>query len=181
MFDPLSDAAVAALAHAIFAKGEPMVVEAYSEFEVEPRNFTSAADLCAYVAHQRKQPSGSAHFAIHYPDTGGRLVRRRITLDPSRCGGFTHRFAHEGWGIVWVYLHLVGPSPSGSFISANSQKRAEKWATTYAELDPPATWIWPAVASHARRLSRVLKQSSSSLFAASSNSATDRIKRDGAH
>ncbi|WP_238533059.1 hypothetical protein, partial [Rhodanobacter thiooxydans] len=158
MFEPISDAAVTALANAVFAKGNPMVVEAYSEFETEPRTFTSAASFCAYVAHQRRKPCGGAHFAIYYPDTGGRLTRKRITLNPSKRGGFKHRFAHEGWGIVWVYLHLVGVSPSGSFISANSQKRAEEWAAIYPELDPPATWIWPAVASHARRLSRVLKR-----------------------
>jgi hypothetical protein len=165
-FEPLSDAAVTALAKAIFAKGDPIVVEAYSEFGAEPRQFTSAAELCTYAAQQRKQPHGDVHIAIHYNDTGGRLERKRIVLNPSKCNGFTHRFTHEGWGLVWVYLHLAGASPSGSFISANSQKRAEKWTTTYQELDPPATWVWPAVASHARRLSRALKQSSNISFKA---------------
>jgi hypothetical protein len=158
--EPVSDAAVFILATAIFAKGDPVVVEAYSSFETEPRHFTTVAEICTYVSQQRGNPHGSAHLAIHFRDTGGHLGTKRITLNPDKCDGFTYRFTHEGWGLVWVYLHLADSSTIGSFISANSQKRAEKWADTYPELDPPSTWIWSAVASHSRRLSRALKQSS---------------------
>jgi hypothetical protein len=159
--DRLSDESVASVAQAIFAKGGPTVAEAYSEFGCEPRRFACARELCAYALERRQVPSGSVHLAIHYPEASGRMLLKRISLDPSACNGFTHRFTHEGWGLIWVHLHLAGSGSVGSFISANSQTRAEKWATTYPELDPPMTWFWPAVASHARRLTRVLKQSSS--------------------
>jgi hypothetical protein len=159
--EPLSDASVAAIASAIFAKGSPTVVEAYSEFGRDPRRFSSAAEVCAYAAQRRPEASGYVHLAIHYSDTSGRLVPKRVTLDPSRCNGATHRYTFEGWGIIWVYLNLAHSSATGSFVSANSQKRAEKWAATYPQQDSPATWHWPAVAAHARRLTKALRSSSS--------------------
>jgi hypothetical protein len=154
---PLSDAAVVAISEAIFAKGSPTVVQAYSGYGQDPLRFESAGDLCTYASRQRDKPSGSAHVAVHFRDTAGHLARKLVSLDPSKCGGFTHRYTFEGWGLIWVYMHLNGASPIGSFVSANSQRRAEKWSSTYPELDPPGTWNWAAVSGHRRRLARVLK------------------------
>ena len=158
--EPLSDKSVASVANAIFAKGGPTVVEAWSEFGSEPRHFVSAAEICAYATEKRGGKPGSVHLAVHYPDTAGRLVQKRVSLNPGACDGFSHRFTFEGWGLIWAYLHLAGANAADSFVSANTQKRAEKWAAKYPEQDPPSAWYWPAVSSHCRRLRNALKSSS---------------------
>jgi hypothetical protein len=155
--DALSDTAIASIADAMFASGPPVVVEAYSQFDSESLRFESACVFCAYALQQRNSPSRSAHVALHYPDVGGRLELRRINLDPAKTGGATYRFAAEGWGLVFVNLHVAGRSTLGSFVSANSEKRALKWSSTCPELGRPEAWVWPAVARHARRITRVLK------------------------
>ena len=162
--EPLSDKSVALVADAIFAKGGPTVVEAWSEFGSEPRHFVSAAEIRAYATEKRRGKSGSVHLALHYPDTAGQLVQKRVSLNPASCDGFTHRFTFEGWGLIWVYLHLVGSNTADSFVSANTQKRAEKWAATYPEQGSPSIWYWPAVSSHCRRLRNALKSASNQSF-----------------
>jgi hypothetical protein len=43
-------------------------------------------------------------------------------------------------------------------VSANSQKRAEKWQPHYPQFGSPDAWEWAAVGRHERRLMRVLKK-----------------------
>lgn len=149
--------AVARIAEAVFAKGEPVVVEGKSAFDTALRRFHSPAELCAYVDGRRGHVQGMAIVAVHYADAGGRLECERIDFDPSVCDGFSHCFEPRGWGLVWVHFNLRDGDTLGSWISANSRKRAETWSRTYPEMDPPDTWDWPVVASHARRLARATK------------------------
>lgn len=150
--------AVEAVATAIFEKGSPTVVEAYSAFGQPLRYFAAAADLVEYAQARSKEPHGAVHIAVHYADMAGRLQTRRIALDPSKCGGHTYRYSCEGWGLIWVHIEL-SPSPKlEPSISANSEKRAMAWAKTYPEMDPPSIWNWTAVASHLRRLRQVLRK-----------------------
>ena len=155
---PLSEAAFAAVATAIFEKGAPVVVEAYSAFDCEPREFQNAAELCAYAMERRASGDGSVHLAIHYPDTAGSLLRTRRALDPTKCDGKTYRFESAGWGVVSAYLHVAGASAIESFLSANSEKRAQKWSAHLPEFGPTSAWEWPAVARHVRRLSSALRK-----------------------
>jgi hypothetical protein len=87
---------------------------------------------------------------------GGRLAQTRREYAPGNGSGLRYGISVEGWGLIRVHLDLRGGRPLGSRVSANSQKRAEKWAATYPELDSPTTWNWLAVTSHERRLSRAL-------------------------
>ena len=156
--EPLSEAAVEAVAQAIFASTGATVFEAYSRFDAEPRRFADAAELCAHAAqHRGPPPRDSIQLIAYYPDMGGRLVQRKILLDPDKVASHTHRYTFDGWGLVSVYLHLAGKSVIGSFVSANSRKRAEKWAPTITDWDPPDAWNWKAVASHERRIARALR------------------------
>ena len=153
---PVSDAAIQALADAIFKERPSTVVEAYSAFSQELRTFQSASELCAYATAQRGSRDGSVHVAVHYPDMAGRVVRTRVPLEPKKCDGHTYRYRVDGWGLIWVYLQLR-PANLESFVSANSEKRANAWAPTFPEIDAPSTWDWPVVARHLRRLRRALK------------------------
>jgi hypothetical protein len=156
MHAPVSHAALKAVADAIFSERPSTVVEAYSEFSRTLRTFESTEELSAYATAQRDLTAGSIHVAIHYPDMAGKITISRVALDPEKCNGHAYRYKVEGWGLIWVHLRLR-PGNVESFISANSEKRANAWASTLPELESPSTWDWRSVARHLRRLRRALK------------------------
>ncbi|AQR70195.1 hypothetical protein BZG29_19120 [Janthinobacterium sp. LM6] len=146
------------MAAAIFAKPGVAVAQAYSEAERETLHFHSPAELCAYAARLETEGAGEVFLAVHYPDMAGHFAPRRIALDPAQCGGLTYRYVCEGWGVIHVYLRLSSGKGLASQVSANSQKRAEKWQRHYPEFGSPDAWDWDAVGRHERRLIRVLKK-----------------------
>lgn len=152
----LTDSAIKTIADAIFKERPTAVIETYSSFGQEPREFHSSEDVFTY-ANALRNAGDNPHLIVHYPDMAGRVVRSRIELNPSKCGGHTYRYEAVGWGLIFVYLQLSPAGRIDSFISANSEKRALAWAPTYPDMDPPSTWNWPAVARHLRRLRRALK------------------------
>ena len=152
----ITESAIEVLVEAIFKESPTAVVEAYSSLGQELREFRSVAEVCNYAKDNCGPNSASVHLAILYPDMAGLISRTRIEVNPNKCDGHTFRHKAEGWGLIWVYLEMK-QSPVGSFVSANSEKRAHAWAATYPELESPATWHWPAVARHLRRLRRALK------------------------
>jgi hypothetical protein len=154
----MSEAGIAAMAEAIFAKPGVAVAQAYSEPEQETLYFRSPAELCAYAARLEAEGASDVLLAVHYPDMGGQFAPRRIALDPAKCGGLSYRYVCEGWGVIRVYLRLSGGKGLDSNVGANSQKRAEKWLPHYPEFGSPDAWDWDAVGRHERRLIRVLKK-----------------------
>ena len=139
----MTDEAVKALAVAVFERGDVTVLEAYSAFGAELKSFSSPEELAEYVRLQRHSPGHSAHLAIHYPDMGGAPIHSRLQLDPEKCLGHTFRYSVAGWGLIWAHLEWR-QSSVGSFISANSEKRAALWAPNYPELGAPDQWNWTA-------------------------------------
>jgi len=109
MKDPASDAAIEAIAKAIFSEGPSIVIEAYSEFGQDLHAFQSAEELCAYALARRNSTEGSVHVAVHYPDMAGKLTQSYISLDPLKCGGHTHRYRADGWCLVWVHQTFRPP------------------------------------------------------------------------
>ena len=154
----LSDQAIQSIAAAVFQCADPWVVEAYSDFDVLPLQFEAPEALAQYARRKLAKPKGSAFLFVTYPDMGGMAVRQTIELKPGSIPGHKLRYTWEGWGLISVLLER-GDRPNGiSEISANSEARANKWRSTYPSWDPPGTWNWKAVASHTRRLQRVLKR-----------------------
>jgi hypothetical protein len=143
------------LSEAIFSDPDACVVEAYSDFGVEPLIFKDTAGLSAFIQTKLAEPKGLAYFFVVYPDMGGTPRMKEIHLNPEKVDGHTKRFTWDGWGLISVQLHAPGSGASN--INANSEKRAAKWTGTHPELGPPGVWNWPAVERHKRRLQRVLK------------------------
>ena len=154
----ISDSAIDSIAAAVFARPSPIVVEAYSELGRLPRSFTSAPQLAQYVRSQLSHPKGLAYVFVVYPDMGGSPTRRMINLDPAACPGHTTRYTWDGFGLISLQLQNPDGPVSRSRVSANSQKRASAWASTYPKWQHPDIWNWKAVESHTRRLQRVLKK-----------------------
>lgn len=154
----MSEAGIAAMAEAIFAKPGAAVAEAYSAPEQETLHFHSPAELCAYAARLEAEGASCVLLAVHYPDMGGHFAPTRIALDPAKCDGLSYRYVCEGWGVIRVYLRLSSGKGLASNVGANSQQRAEKWQRHYPAFGPTDAWHWDAVGRHERRLIRVLKK-----------------------
>lgn len=98
----------------------------------------------------------NGYVVITYPDMEGAAELGRIKLDPEKCNGHTERYSYRGWGLIAV--QISNETKSLTRVAANTEKRANKLVGTHPEIMPPSTWQWGAVASHARRLQRVLKR-----------------------
>jgi hypothetical protein len=157
----LSDSSIDTIAAAVFAKPNPVVLEAYSEPGQLPQSFTSAVQLAHYVRSQLSHPKGLAFVFVVYPDMGGTPTRRTIALDPAACSGHKVRYTWDGFGLISIQLQNPDGPMSRSRICANSHKRSSAWASTYPKWQQPQNWNWRAVESHTRRLQRVLKRVSS--------------------
>jgi hypothetical protein len=154
----LTDQVIESLAVAVFEKPAAWVVEAYSDFDAPPRQFTSPSELAQYAKERLSSTNASAFFFVIYPDMGGRAVRKTIHLKPGSVPGHKLRYTWEGWGLISIILERGDHPNRSSRIAANSEKRAAKWESTYPEWDSPRTWNWKAVASHVSRLKRVLSR-----------------------
>ena len=152
---PITPSVVDAVAAAVFAKPGPVVVEAYSAPDQEPLRFEAERELADYIKAEVSQPRGLAHVLVGYPDMGGTPVRRTIHLDPRHCPGHTLRYAWNGWGMISVQLYGEAQYRR-SRVAALSRARASATAPAHPEWGSPDAWNWKAVASHTRRLQRVL-------------------------
>ena len=154
----LTDEAIDAIAAAVFDAPEAWVAEAYSDLDVLPRQFGAAGDLAAYAKGRLSRPRGSASFFVTYPDMGGHAVLQTIHIKPGSVPGNALRYTWEGWGLISIVLTRGDQPYDISRISANSERRAAKWESTYPTLQTASTWNWKAVAKHSRRLRRVLER-----------------------
>lgn len=93
----LTTSAVDLIAAGLFAKSDPLVVEAYSEPDRKPLGFSSATELATYISTQIAEPRGLAFVFVVYPDMRGRPVRKTIQLDPKHCPGQKFRYTWDGW------------------------------------------------------------------------------------
>jgi hypothetical protein len=154
----VTDAGIREIAEAVFAKPTPWVAEAYSEFDALPRLFDSAEDLSSYLRLMVDKPSGQAYVFVVYPDMGGLPQKKTIHLKPGSVPGHKLRYTWQGWGLISIQIGRHNQPNALSRVSANSEKRAMKWAPTYPALEPPSTWNWSSVANHTRRLQRVFRR-----------------------
>ena len=153
----ISESGIDCLAEAVFAVDNPQVVEAYSEYDLEPISFSSSSELSNYIKQKLSFPKGLAYIYVVYPDMEGQAIKKKIELNPLKVPNHKFRYTWKGWGLISVQV----ASPEfglPSRVSANSEARAIKWAPTYREIDPPSLWNWVAVKKHTSRLQRVLKK-----------------------
>jgi hypothetical protein len=155
---PLSAAAIERIAAAIFSKPGAEVLEAYSDYDREPLEFRSAAELTDYAKKRVLEERALAFIFVRYPDMGGSAIRETIHLRPGAVANHKLRYTWQGWGLISIQLQGGGAPHPRSRIAANSEARALKWGPTHPAWGPPKTWNWSAVQRHTRRLQRVLKQ-----------------------
>jgi hypothetical protein len=154
----LSLPSVEKVASAIFEKGNPIVVEAYSSYDKEIRYFKKPSDVVDYAKEELTKKNGIVHLAVYFPEVGGELIISKINLIPEKCDGARFRFRSEGWGLIYVCLSVGVPASMASFVSANSEKRAIAWELTCPDLGVVSAWNWSAVLKYLRRLKNALRR-----------------------
>ncbi len=153
----ISKETIRKVCEAIFAVEDPKVAEAYSAFDQMPVEFTNALALEEYISQKLENPKGLADLIVVYPGMNGRAELKKIELNKSKYPNYKFRYTWDGWGLISVQL---ASSDLGirSEISANTEARAAKWASTHPEFGAPSSWNWTEVTKQKNRLSRVLKK-----------------------
>jgi hypothetical protein len=149
---------LAKLASFLFEEAEPTVFEAYSPFGQPVRKFTRAAELLSDIEEEIRRGQKFLYYSVHFTDTRGHVLQRKIKLDPRKCDGHTWRHTVQGWGLIQLQADLKRPPGVECRIAVNSQKRASAWADTYPELRAPDLWDWRATERHAARIIRRMKK-----------------------
>lgn len=150
----LDRASLSGLISEVFESGGPDFYLKDTDYGEEVCQFASAAEVDARITATIEARGRSVGFAIHFPETRGYTEKERVGLDPRRCKGHTFRYSIQGWGVIFLQLDFYGLPEIECYISCNSQKRAEAWSDTYAELKSPDLWDWKAVERSCRRLIR---------------------------
>jgi hypothetical protein len=153
----ISVAQVGDVIDAVFAQGNPLVYESYSEPEEELRSFDSPLPLEAEIEMRVPAERRSLLYSIYYPEAKGLVKKTRIQLIPEKNTGKRFRFSADGWGLIQLQL-TFGDSDVSCRIAVNSEKRALSWFGTYPDHGDPQLWEWKIVEKHARRIIRALKK-----------------------
>jgi hypothetical protein len=102
------------------------LIEAYSRFDREPREFESAEALAALP---ELGTDTELQLALWHPAAGPAPIRRRIELKPGAVPGHTHRYAVEGCALLTlqcgsVHGGVLTASSLGWWTEASARRKA---------------------------------------------------------
>lgn len=154
----ISESQVDEVLTSIFATGDPVVKEAYSDFDTSTKVFPTLESLREDIDYTSGQKRKFFFYAIYYPAANGLVVEKRIELKPGAPGNHRHRFCQEGWGLIFLQIKFKHPGAVECRLAVNSEKRANNWADTIDRLGDPRSWDWEVVKLHAGRMTRLLRK-----------------------
>jgi hypothetical protein len=144
----------------VFEESGCRVFESYSTYGQELHEFRSSAEVGARNQLGVCAGTGSSVSLELLAENSGKMILRRVTLDPSSCEGHTFRYRASGWGLI--QLQLGGSSPKGilhSHTNHNTLKRAMSWEPTYREvLGSALEWDWPLIERTSRRINSFIRK-----------------------
>ena len=144
----------------VFHELDCRVFELSSEPDKELREFKSAEEVLQIAGFGKcRGKTHSVYLQLWPRSARGKIHVQRIGLDPKACNGATFRYQIQGWGLIQLYLG--GISKAGvihSHSNHNSEKRAQKWASTHEELDEVSSWDWREVNRVSRQLNRHIQK-----------------------
>ena len=143
------------LVEGAFQPEAPKVSSSESDLGEPLLHFSSPEEIRAKVASCVKAGVHSYAFALWYPSMKGRLLERKVTLDPPREGK-SFRYSLSGWGIIQLHLYFTAPDKLQCRVAVNSQTRAESRQSRFPDLGAASEWDWAVVETCAFRLSRKL-------------------------
>ena len=133
----------------------PIVSSSESDLGEPLQRFDSPAEIQAKAAECITRQLHHYAFGLWYPSMKGRILERKIALDPPREGK-TFRHSLAGWGIIHLHLYFTPPNTLQCRVAVNSQARAVSRQERHPELGPASDWDWTVVEARAFRLSRRL-------------------------
>ena len=154
--DVISSKYLAEIVEAI-CKGDPVIYEAYSEYDKDIVDVSGKLTLENYIDKKVVSGKGYVNLALHYPDSNGFVLKKKIDLIPEKCSGAKIRYCMEGWGLIQAQMQFSDDAIKCRF-AVNSEKRAKAWEQTLDRLGAPEDWNWKIVEQNIRRLIRVLKK-----------------------
>jgi hypothetical protein len=153
----ISAAQVGEVIDAVFAQGNPVAYESYSEPETDLRSFESSLALEAEIEMRVPAERRFVMYSIYYPEAKGLVRKTRYKLIPEKNDGKRFRFSADGWGLIQLQLTFAD-SEVTCRVAVNSEKRTLAWSGTYPDHGDPRLWEWKIVEKHARRIIRALKK-----------------------
>lgn len=92
-------------------------------------------------------------FQLWTPRHKGKLLFRKIDLDPKHCNGHTFRYSTDGWGLIQLYFGgLKNNELNQSHIGHFNEKGALKWADTNNVNGLVSSWDWKEIQATSRKL-----------------------------
>jgi hypothetical protein len=87
------------------------------------------------------------------PGFGGKVIFKRVELNPKYCNGHTYRYSTEGWGLIQLHLGgLEGNTLYHSHIGHFNEKGALKWEDINDEKGKVDLWDWKAIEQTSRKI-----------------------------
>jgi hypothetical protein len=143
------------LVESAFRPETPIVSSSESDLGEPLQRFATPAEIQAKAAACAEAGIHNYAFALWYPSTKGRVLERRVTLDPPREGK-DFRYSLSGWGLIHLHLYFTPPKTLQCRVAVNSEIRAKARQDRHPELGPTAEWDWRKVETYAFWLSRSL-------------------------
>jgi hypothetical protein len=138
-----------------FQAETPVVSSSESDLGESLERFTTPAEIQAKAASCAAAGVHNYAFGLWYPSMKGRVLERRVALDPPRDGK-TFRHSLAGWGIIHLHLYFTPPRTLQCRVVVNSEARAKSREDRYPELGAASEWDWRIVETYAFRFSRRL-------------------------
>lgn len=133
----------------------PQVASSESDFGQPLQYYTTPEEILAKVADCAKSGVRNYAFGLWYPSMKGRVIERKIELDPPRDGE-SFRYSLSGWGIIHLHLYFTPPHTLQCRVAVNSEARATSREDRYPDMGAVSEWDWRVVETYAFRLSRQL-------------------------
>ena len=145
----------------VFDRLDGRVFESLSKHNQDLQEFGSIDEIKdSYPPDTSTTNSSSAHLAIWLPNTSKDVRFKKIELKVKYKPEAKFRYQINGWGLL--HLHCGAFSElgiKGSFLNHNTEKRAQKWVSIYAdEMGLPDTWDWKEVHRAPSRLNRYIRK-----------------------
>jgi len=145
-----------ALFNYIFDQTDLQVFDLASDYGQEIKKYESLADITSHF-DLKNETKGGIHFLLWSPLFKGKVVHKRIELDPKRCNGYTFRYNTEGWGLIQLYLHGIdGNHLKYSHIGHFNRKGALKWEGINKGMGLVDDWDWKVIQKTSNQLKYLL-------------------------
>lgn len=143
------------LVEGAFRAETPVVSSSESDLGEPLQRFATPTEIQAKAIECAEAGLHNYAFALWYPSMKGRVLERRVTLDPPRQGK-DFRYSLSGWGVIHLHLYFTAPRKIQCRVAVNSEARAKARQDRHPELGPTSDWEWRVVDTYAFWLSRSL-------------------------